>query len=145
MTIRLLELKRVLKDCGSIYLHCDPTASHYLKVIMDQILGPENVRNEIIWKRTSTHNDPERYGRVHDIILFYTKSQTFVYNVQYLPYSEDYLSAFYKYVDSKGRKFRLDNLANPHPEGYSYEYKGYNASIDVPSLSTPRKILISFK
>lgn len=125
MTIRLLELKRVLKNCGSIYLHCDPTASHYLKVIMDQILGAENFKNEIIWKRTSAHNDPGRYGRVHDIILFYTKSQTFVYNVQYLPYSEDYLSAFYKYTDSNGRQFRLDNLANPHPGGYNYEYKGY--------------------
>ncbi len=125
MDVRLIELHRVLKDTGSIYLHCDPTASHYLKIIMDTIFGPKNFRNEIIWKRTSAHNDPSRYGRIHDSILFYTKSENFTYNAQYLPYSEDYITSFYKYTDPDGRKYRLDNLANPHPGGYNYEYKGY--------------------
>jgi adenine specific DNA methylase Mod len=74
MTVRLLELHRVLKSTGSIYLHCDPTASHYLKVVMDTIWGPKNFRNEIVWKRTSSHSDAQRFGRVHDVIFYYAKS-----------------------------------------------------------------------
>ena len=75
MAQRMVELHRVLKDTGSIYLHCDPTASHYLKLLMDAVFGPENWRNEIIWKRTSAHNSATRYGPNHDTILFYTKSR----------------------------------------------------------------------
>jgi site-specific DNA-methyltransferase (adenine-specific) len=71
MAARLVELHRVLKPTGSLYLHCDPTASHYLKIVMDTIFGPENYQNEIVWKRTSAHNDPKRWGNVHDILLFY--------------------------------------------------------------------------
>jgi len=125
MAVRLIELRRVLKSTGSIYLHCDPTASHYLKVIMDTIFSPENFRNEIIWKRTSAHNDPGRYGRIHDVLLFYTKTDQFTFNTVYSEYDEEYLSKFYRYVDEKGRRYRLDNLANPHPGGYIYDYKGY--------------------
>src|SRR5688572_24816667 len=71
MAPRLVELRRALKPTGSIYLHCDPTASHYLKMLMDAVFGPLNFRNEIIWKRTSGHSDASRYGAVHDTILFY--------------------------------------------------------------------------
>jgi site-specific DNA-methyltransferase (adenine-specific) len=74
MTARLVELQRVLKPTGSLYLHCDPTASHYLKMILDTVFGPQNFRNEIVWKRTSGHNDAVGYGSVHDTILFYTRS-----------------------------------------------------------------------
>lgn len=78
MTVRLIELHRVLKPTGSIYLHCDPTASHYLKIIMDTIFGPRSFRNEIVWRRYGAHNDvgqgSRHFGRVHDILLFYTKS-----------------------------------------------------------------------
>src|SRR4030042_66427 len=73
MTARLIELHRVLKPTGSLYLHCDPTASHYLKLVLDQIFGPLNFKNEIVWKRTTAHNDPRRFGRIHDILLFYSK------------------------------------------------------------------------
>jgi len=125
MAVRLIELRRVLKPTGSIYLHCDPTASHYLKIIMDTIFGPGNFRNEIIWKRTSAHNDPGRYGRIHDVLLFYTKTDQFTFNTVYSEYDEEYLSKFYRYMDEKGRRYRLDNLANPHPGGYIYDYKGY--------------------
>ncbi len=75
MAPRLVELRRILRDTGSIYLHCDPTASHYLKLLMDGVFGPTSYRNEITWKRTATHNDPNQYGRNTDIILFYTKSE----------------------------------------------------------------------
>jgi len=79
MAVRLVELRRVLKPTGSLYLHCDPTASHYLKVILDGIFGPHNFRNEIIWKRTSAHSSAKRYGPVHDVLLFYAKSESMVW------------------------------------------------------------------
>ena len=73
MTARLVELRRVLKPTGSLYLHCDPTASHYLKIVLDAIFGVENFRNEIVWKRTSAHNDAKRFGKIHDVIFYYSK------------------------------------------------------------------------
>ncbi|MGA2590837.1 MAG: DNA methyltransferase [Bryobacteraceae bacterium] len=86
MAVRLLELHRVLKSTGSMYLHCDPTASHYLKVLIDAIFGAANFKNEIIWKRTSAHSSTRGYGAVHDTILFYGKNDSFVWNDQYGPY-----------------------------------------------------------
>ena len=86
MAPRLVELRRVLKPTGSIYLHCDPTASHYLKILLDSIFGKENFRNEIIWKRTSTHSSAKRCGPVHDVILFYSKSHFYTWNPQYDPH-----------------------------------------------------------
>lgn len=86
MIIRLKELQRVLKPTGLIYLHCDPTASHYLKIILDDIFGIRNFRNEIIWKRTHAHSGAKRFGPVHNILLFYTKLDSYVWNTQYLPY-----------------------------------------------------------
>ena len=80
MAVRLVELHRVLKPTGSLYLHCDPTASHYLKLVLDAVFGPENFLNEVIWKRTSAHNSAKRFGPVHDVILFYSKGQTYVWN-----------------------------------------------------------------
>ncbi|MFM6279491.1 MAG: DNA methyltransferase, partial [Dolichospermum sp.] len=75
MAIRLIELHRVLKSTGSLYLHCDPTASHYLKMILDLIFGADKFRNEIIWKRTGSHGGAKRWGPVHDTILLYTKTK----------------------------------------------------------------------
>jgi len=91
MTARLVELQRVLKPTGSIYLHCDPTASHYLKIIMDAIFDPGNFRNEIIWKRTSAHSGAKRYGPVHDTILFYGKSPRVEWVGGYQAYDETYV------------------------------------------------------
>jgi site-specific DNA-methyltransferase (adenine-specific) len=86
MAPRLIELKRVLKVTGSIYLHCDPTASHYLKMLMDAVFGPGNFRNEIIWRRTGSHNSAKRYGPIHDVILFYTKTNDRVWTYPKRPY-----------------------------------------------------------
>ena len=86
MAPRLVELQRVLKPSGSIYLHCDPTAGHYLKVLMDAVFGPRNFRNEIIWRRTGAHNSAKRYGPIHDTLLFYTKSGEYTFNVVHRPY-----------------------------------------------------------
>jgi len=81
MAARLIELHRVLKPTGSLYLHCDPTASHYLKIVLDGIFGPENFRNEIVWKRTNAHGNAKRWGPIHDIIFFYSKSECLSENI----------------------------------------------------------------
>ncbi|MCC6175259.1 MAG: restriction endonuclease [Chloroflexi bacterium] len=118
MTLRLLELHRVLKPTGSIYLHCDPTASHYLKVVMDTIWGPRNFRSEIIWKRSSAHSDTKQgrkqHGRIHDVILFYSKSGTWKWNPTFAPYDPEYLTTHYRNIEpGTGRRYELDNLTGP--------------------------------
>lgn len=112
MAIRLVELHRVLKPSGSIYLHCDPTASHYLRTLMDAIFGPQNFQNEIAWKRTTSHNDPKRFGRITDRLLFYSKSGNKTFNRLTSEYSQAQLSR-YKYRDECG-PFRAENLTAPH-------------------------------
>jgi site-specific DNA-methyltransferase (adenine-specific) len=110
MAVRLVELHRVLKRTGSLYLHCDPTASHYLKLVLDAVFGPDKFRNEVIWKRTSAHSSSKRYGPVHDVILFYTKSNEYVWNPSYQPYDDTYVDAFYTHVDPDGRRWRRSDL-----------------------------------
>lgn len=110
MAARLVELHRVLKPTGSLYLHCDPTASHYLKVILDTIFGPENFLNEVIWKRTSAHSSAKRYGPVHDVILFYAKSDRFTWVHQYEAHSEAYIESHYRQADDNGRRYTLSDL-----------------------------------
>jgi len=121
MTIRLVELHRVLKSTGSLYLHCDPTASHYLKIILDTIFGPANFRNEIIWKRTFAHGSSKRYGPVHDVILFYSKTDDFVWTDPRKPHSEDYIERHFKLVDpATGRRFQAISLTGAGTRrGYS--------------------------
>lgn len=113
MVQRLLLMKSILRPTGSIYLHCDPTASHYIKVMMDGIFGHENFQNEIIWKRTSAHSGAKRYGPVHDIILFYTLGSKFTWNVQYGDYDEQYVEAFFTHVDEDGRRWQRTDLTGP--------------------------------
>jgi site-specific DNA-methyltransferase (adenine-specific) len=113
MTIRLYELKLKLKPTGCIYLHCDPTASHYLKIIMDGILGNKYFKNEVIWQRTSAHSGARRYGPVHDVILFYAATQNFKWNVIYGPYNQEYIDAFFTHEDDKGRRWRRTDLTGP--------------------------------
>lgn len=96
MVIRLAHMRVLLKPTGSLYLHCDPTASHYIKVMLDGVFGHENFRNEITWKRTSAHSSANRYGPVHDTILFYTKSDTYTWNDQYTEYDTQYVRKRFK-------------------------------------------------
>jgi site-specific DNA-methyltransferase (adenine-specific) len=110
MAIRLQKLHEILKSTGSIYLHCDPTSSHYLKILMDCIFGVKNFRNEIVWKRTHAHSGAKRLGPIHDIILFYTKSDNYVWNPQHLPYSEEYVHDFFHFKDPDGKEYRLTIL-----------------------------------
>jgi len=126
MAVRLVEMHRVLKPTGSLYLHCDPTASHYLKLILDAIFGVRYFRNEIIWKRTSGHSDARRYGRVHDTILYYSRSNDFTWNLTHQTYDPTYVEQYYRYQDADGRRWMSDNLsaAGLTGGGYEYEWKG---------------------
>ncbi|MGI9061919.1 MAG: DNA methyltransferase [Ktedonobacteraceae bacterium] len=130
MAARLVELHRVLKPTGSMYLHCDPTASHYLKIILDTIFGIQNFHTEIIWKRTTAHSDAKQgrkeYGHIHDVILFYTKSPSWTWNTIYLPYDKEYIDTAYRHIEPKtGRRYQLDNLTAAKPGGDTqYEWHG---------------------
>jgi len=127
MSNRLQELRRVLKPTGSLYLHCDPTASHYLKMILDMIFGAGNFRNEVVWQRTATKGDARvKFGAVHDIILYYSKTDKYQFNSVYLEQDENYLSRFrHNDNDDKGY-YRLAPLDSPNPRpNLTYEYKGY--------------------
>ena len=126
MAVRLLELHRVLKSTGSLYLHCDPTASHYLKTLMDAIFGARFFRNEIIWKRTTTHSDSRTWSRISDVIFFYTKGDGFAWNIPREPHSESYQKDKYRHEDGDGRLYQLDNMTSPTPRpNMMYDWKGF--------------------
>jgi len=117
MAPRLVELRRVLKSTGSLYLHCDPTASHYLKLLLDAIFGPQNFRTEIIWKRSTAHSDTrqgrKQHGRIHDVILFYTRSDEWSWEPIYTAYDEAYVRAKYPHTDPDGRRYGLWDMTGP--------------------------------
>ena len=133
MAVRLVELRRVLKSTGSIYLHCDPTASHYIKLLLDAVFGVENYRNEITWKRrhgfSSAVHESNRFGVCTDIIFFYAKTEQARFRPQYnidAPGYKEYVEAFFTMVDENGRKFQPTSLTNPaYRPNLIYEYKGY--------------------
>ncbi len=130
MAPRLVELCRVLKATGSVYLHCDPTATHYLKLLMDAIFGVANYRNEIVWKRTSAHsNVGKRYAIVQDRLLFYSKSDEWKWNQTYIPYSASYIKSHYSQVEpGTGRRFTTRDLTasmQRASSGQLYEWKGF--------------------
>ena len=110
MSIRILEMHRILKGTGSLYLHCDPTMSHYLKMVLDAVFGTSNFRNEVIWKRaTAKKGSTRKFGSVHDVILYYTKGNDAGFNPVYLEHATDYVTRAYRHEDNRGR-FRVDNL-----------------------------------
>ncbi len=111
MAPRLVELRRVLKESGSIYLHCDPTASHYLKLLMDAVFGPTFFLNEITWKRTFAHGSSKRCGPVHDIILFFSKSDSFNWTDLRIQHAEGYVEKHFRQIDEKtGKRFAAITL-----------------------------------
>jgi len=110
MAPRLVELHRVLKLTGSFYLHCDPAASHYLKILLDAIYGPAQFRNEIVWKRTTAHSGAKKFAPIHDVILYYSKSQQYVWNDLRSDYEVAYLDKYYRFDDGDGRLYWRDNL-----------------------------------
>jgi DNA modification methylase len=126
MRPRCVELHRVLKDTGSFYYHCDDHASHYVKVMLDQIFGASQFQNEIVWKRTGARGDGYGWNQLHDTLFLFTKSSQFVFNRQYEPYRDEYVSDKYRHDDGDGRKYMLDNMTSPNPRpNMTYEWKGF--------------------
>lgn len=140
MTRRLIELHRVLKPTGSIYLHCDPTASHYLKIVMDAIFGKQNFRNEIVWKRTFAHNDPLRFGKNDDRILFYTKSNSFFFKPVLAEYDPSYVDSFFNKEDERG-KYQTVTLTGPKVNPRDPSWKGYTPATSGRSWSIPKRLI----
>ena len=141
MAVRLLEMRRLLKVTGSIYLHCDPTMGHALKLLMDAIFGKAQFRSDIVWKRASAHRDTKQgrrqHGRIHDMILYYTAGKAWTWNPIYTPYSDEYLSRKYRHVTVDERRFKDTDLTAAKPGGdteYDWHVKrlrggGWEASI----------------
>ena len=125
MAVRLLELRRVLKDTGSLYLHCDTTASHYLKLTLDAIFGRSNFRNEVIWRRTTAKGlAKNRFASNHDVILAYGKASKSTWNPQFEEHDPEYVKKFYRHVEpDTGRRYALDNLINPNKDRPNLEYE----------------------
>ena len=114
MAPRLVELRRTLKSTGSLYLHCDPTASHYLKMLLDAVFGAGNFRNEIVWQRTGAHGSAKRFGPIHDTILFYTKGDAYVWNPAYVPLPQETVDAWFNNAEPEtGRRFNRNTLTAP--------------------------------
>jgi len=128
MAPRLKELRRIMKRNGSLYLHCDPTASHHLKLLLDAVFGAECFRSEIIWKRTNTHCDARRWSPVADTLLYYSKGNTPTWNPPFIPHSDAYIADKYRNRDGNGRRFTLDNMTSPKPRpNMMYEWKGFSS------------------
>ncbi len=127
MAIRLIELHRVLKPSGSLYLHCDATAGHYLRVLLDAVFGASNFRNQITWKRSAAHGDSKgRFGKVSDLIHFYSKSATTKFNRVFGPHSQEYLSAEWREAPS-GRLYKTENMLDPQNRMTEYDFHGTSA------------------
>ena len=127
MAPRLVELHRALKETGSLYLHCDDVASHYLKLLLDGIFGARFFRTEIIWKRTTAHgNARQNFGVITDAIFGYSRGEEPKFNRLFVDYDPEYLRTKYRHVDQAGRRYRLDNLRNPgYRPNLIYDYKGF--------------------
>lgn len=146
MTARLIELRRVLKPDGSLYLHCDPTASHYLKIILDALFGHESFRNEIAWKRTFAHGGAKRWGDVHDTILFYTRGDKYTWTRPLQAHAEDYLGGKYRFSDERGR-YRFVVLTGP---GISHgasgaPWRGYNPTKAGRHWAVPKRAIAALQ
>jgi DNA modification methylase len=126
MRPRCVELARVLKETGSFYYHCDDHASHYVKVMLDQIFGHNQFQNEIVWQRTGARGDGYAWNQLHDTLFLYGKASEITFHRQFQEYDEEYLATKYRYKDGDGRKYRLDNMTSPNPRpNMMYEWKGH--------------------
>jgi adenine specific DNA methylase Mod len=119
-------LEKLLKPTGSIYIHLDWHIAHYAKGVLDEVFGEPQYRSEIVWQRTSSHNDPKNFGNITDQIFYFVKSDNFTWNPQYMPFSQEYIDNWYRNVDEDGRRYMSSDLASPHPRpNLTYEYKGF--------------------
>ena len=142
MAERMLEIHRILKPTGSVFVHCDDTANAYLLQMMDAIFGPDNHQNQISWRRTYAQNDARRCGRITDYILFYSKSANYTWNVQHADYSESYIRDYFRYEDARGR-FRVVTLTGAGETGgeSAIHWRGYSPTESRRHWSVPRRII----
>ncbi len=142
MSIRLIEMVRILKPTGSIYLHCDPDASHYLKGVMDALFGNDRFQNEIIWKRTGSHGGARKWGPIHDTILFYSSLGRHKWNRSFQEYSPEYISNYYRYEDERG-KYQLVSLtgAGTTAGDSGREWRGINPTDSGRHWAVPQQAL----
>ena len=128
MADRLVECHRILKPTGSLYLHCDPTAGHYIKFLMDSIFGANQFRSQVIWRRANAKGLAFRgYPNNADYLLYYTKGDNFTWNRPYRPHNPEYVKKFYRHIEPRtGRRYQLDNLVNPNKDrpNLTYEFLG---------------------
>jgi len=123
---RLVLLRELLSDRGSLFLHLAPNVSHLARVLLDEILGADNFRAEIIWQRVTAHSDTKDFGTIHDSILCFSKSEKHLWSPQFRPYDESYIKSHYGQVDDAGRRYRLDNLTSPNPRpNMIYVWRGH--------------------
>jgi adenine-specific DNA-methyltransferase len=140
MRDRLNQIKTLLAPDGAVYVHCDTSEGHYLKVLLDEVFTRPNFRNEIVWKRTSAHSDANTMGSVHETILFYSKNEQWLWNQQYTPYEQSYIDQYYRYKNEDGRRFMSADLgaAGLAGGGYDYEWKGVTRVWRVPVRTMER-------
>jgi adenine-specific DNA-methyltransferase len=138
---RLVLLRELLSDRGSLFLHLAPSVSHLARALLDEVFGPENVRGEIVWKRTSAHSDARALGSVHENILWATRTADYVWQTQYTAYEQQYVDQYYRYKDPDGRRFMSGDLsaAGLSGGGYEYSWKGVERLWRVP-LATMRRL-----
>ncbi len=143
MAVRLMEMHRILKPTGSIYLHCDGAAGHYLKLLMDGIFGARQFCNAITWRRAVAHNDPGRYGRISDYLLFYAAGEEHTWNDVREKQDEETLKKSFPKTDGNGRRYRSDNLTGPaHGQSggkSAQEWRGYDIASRGRVWSAPKK------
>ena len=145
MAVRLLEMHRILKGTGSIYLHCDPTASHYLKALMDAIFGEDNFCNEVIWRRTGSHNYANRFGPIHDVLLFYSRSGAYKHRPVFTPYLEGHVDSFFKKEDNVGRYWTNSIHGSGTRNGASGQpWRGFDPTPAGRHWAVPRDLVLAF-
>ena len=144
MAVRLLEMRRLLKPTGSIYLHCDPTASHYLKMLMDAVFGAASFRNDLIWRRHAHSHSlgAKQWPAIHDVLLMYSKGTNWTWNTQYEPYSDDYIKQAFKHSDERGW-YQVYPLTGARPGG-SEAYASWRDRVPGPgrAWALPRYSLL---
>ena len=136
----LMAIKSIMSDTASIYVHLDWHIGHYVKILLDEIFGEDNFQSEIIWKRSTAHSDSSSFANLHDTIFYYTLSSESPFNIQYVPYGQEYIDRYYRYTDENGRRFLDRDLSAKGLQGggYTYEWKGKNGYWRCP-ISTMEK------
>ena len=147
MTLRIVEIHRVLKPTGSFYLHCDPTASHYLKLVLDAVFCGQggDFLNEIIWRRTGSHNSARRFGPTHDVILFYAKSSQYRFNAVFRPYLRGHVEGYFKKSDETGRYWSNSIHGAGKRNGMSgASWRGYDPTSAGRHWAVPSELVLAF-